>query len=87
MRDKGVEVFGIFAGWVDTDMTSDFDIEKTSPSEIARNTLIGIEAGDDNVDADERSKLNRTLLKNDPEGLRADIWLRAAEFRANHPLT
>ncbi len=87
MRDKGVEVFGIFAGWVDTDMTSDFDIEKTSPSEIARNTLIGIEAGDDNVDADERSKLNRTLLKSDPEGLRADIWLRAAEFRANHPLT
>ena len=87
LRDKGVEIFGIYAGWIDTDMTSDFAVDKSSPSGVARNTMVGIEAGDEKIDADESAMECRAGLKNDPEGLRASVWLSAAEFRAKHPLT
>lgn len=87
LRDRGVEVFGIFAGWIDTEMAGFVAADKVSPEEVARNAMLGIEAGDRNIDADGDAKSVRTALQNDPEGLRANVWLGAAEFRANHPLT
>jgi len=87
LRDKGVEVFGIYAGWIDTEMASHAAVDKPSPDEVAHNTMVGIEAGGSNIDADESAIYCRTELQNNPEGLKADTWLSAAEFRANHPLT
>ena len=87
LRDKGIEVFGIYAGYIDTDMASNVTTDKSSPEEVARNAMIGIETGGSNIDADESAKRSRAALKNDPEGLKADVWQGAAEFRANHPLT
>lgn len=88
LRDKGVEVFGIYAGWIDTEMASHAAVDnKSSPDDIARSTMLGIEAGDSTIDADESTKYARTALHDDPRGLEADTWLSAAEFRANHPLT
>ena len=45
MRDKSVEVFGVYAGFIDTDMTGSIVGDKASPREIARNTMLGMEAG------------------------------------------
>ena len=87
LRDKGVEVFGIYAGWVDTEMAGFVDRDKASPDEVAHNAMLGIEAGDSDIDADESTIETRTKLKNNPDGLKADVWLSAAEFRADHPLT
>jgi len=87
LRDKGVEVFGIYAGWIDTEMASHAAVDKSSPDEVARNAMVGIEAGGSNIDADESAIYARTELQNNPEGLKSDIWLSAAQFRANHPLT
>ena len=87
LRDKGVEVFGIYAGWIDTEMAGFVARDKSSPDEVARNAMVGIEAGDVNIDADESTTQTRIELQNNPEGLKADVWLSAAEFRANHPLT
>ncbi len=86
MRDKGVEVFGVYAGLIDTDMTGDIAGDKVSPGEVARNTMLGMEAGDVNIDADDRAKTVRPELRNDPDGFTKESWLRAAEFRVNHPL-
>ncbi|MHA1152455.1 MAG: SDR family NAD(P)-dependent oxidoreductase [Alphaproteobacteria bacterium] len=87
LRDRGVEVFGIYAGFIDTEMAGFAAVDKSSPEEVARNTMLGIEAGGSNIDATEGAIESRTGLQNDPEGLKADVWLRAAEFRASHPLT
>jgi NAD(P)-dependent dehydrogenase (short-subunit alcohol dehydrogenase family) len=87
LRDKGVQVFGIYAGWIDTEMASHAAVDKSSPVDVARNTMVGIEAGDSNIDADADAVQTRIELQNDPEGLKANVWQGAAEFRANHPLT
>jgi len=87
LRNKGVEVFGIFAGWIDTEMTSDITADKISSVEIARNAMLGIEVGEGNIDADGDAISVRTALQDDPEGLKTNVWISAANFRANHPLT
>ena len=87
LRDRGVEVFGIYAGYIDTDMTSDVTSDKSSPEEVARNTMVGIEAGSHNIDADADAIETRAALKSDPEGLKAGVWASAAGFRVKHPLT
>ena len=87
LRDKGAEVFGIYAGFIDTEMAGFVARDKASPDEVARNTMVGIEAGDGNIDATEATKQTRIDLQKNPEGLKANVWLSAAEFRANHPLT
>jgi len=87
MRDKGVEVYGIYAGYIDTDMVGNIAGDKASPGAVARNTMLGMEAGDINIDADDRSKSVRPDLRNDPEGVRNEVWIRAADFRAAHPLS
>jgi len=87
LRNKGVEVFGIYAGWIDTDMTSDVTSNKSSPEEVARNAMVGIEAGSHSIDADADAIETRAALKSDPEDLKAGVWASAAEFRVKHPLT
>ena len=86
MRDKGVEVFGVYAGLIDTDMVDDVVGDKASPGEVARNTMLGMEAGDIDIDADDRAKSVRQGLRNDPEGVAKELWVRAADFRVTHPL-
>lgn len=86
-RDKSIEVFGIYAGLIDTDMTDNIVDDKASPREIARNTMLGMEAGDINIDADDRAKTVRLGLRKDPEGFTKEYWVGAAEFRVNHPLS
>ncbi len=87
LRDRGVEVFGIYAGWIDTEMASYAAVDKSSPDEIAIKTMLGIEAGDSDIDATESAIQTRIDQQNDPKGRKANTWLAAAEFRANHPLT
>ena len=86
LRDKGVEVFGIYAGYIDTEMASFIAEDKSSPQEVAHNTMVGIEAGGCDIDATPGTIQTRADLQNDPQGLKADVWLRAADFRAKHPL-
>lgn len=46
---RGLQVFAVFPGPVDTDMGRDIVIEKTSASDVARAILDGIERGDDDI--------------------------------------
>jgi NAD(P)-dependent dehydrogenase (short-subunit alcohol dehydrogenase family) len=38
VRDKGIQVLALHVGFVDTDLTRDFDVKKSDPQEIARRT-------------------------------------------------
>jgi hypothetical protein len=54
--------------------------------DVARNALRGIEAGDINVDTDERARIVRQGLQDDPAGGVAMAWERVAEFRTANPV-
>lgn len=47
------QVLGLHMGYVDTDLTRGFDVPKTSPEQIVQRALDGLEAGADEVLADE----------------------------------
>jgi NAD(P)-dependent dehydrogenase (short-subunit alcohol dehydrogenase family) len=47
------QVLGLHMGYVDTDLTRGFEVPKASPEEIVKHALDGLEAGADEVLADE----------------------------------
>ena len=49
LAKHGVSVFGVFPGAVDTDMIRAFQIPKTPAIDVARTTLDGIEAGEEDI--------------------------------------
>jgi NAD(P)-dependent dehydrogenase (short-subunit alcohol dehydrogenase family) len=46
---QGTAVFGVYAGPVDTDMTRDLTLPKTSPRDVAFAILDGVEAGQEDI--------------------------------------
>ena len=46
---RGIAVFGVYAGPVDTDMAKDLAFPKTSPREVAEAILNGVEAGNTHI--------------------------------------
>lgn len=58
----GVQVVGVHMGYVDTDMTTGVDAPKSSPADVVRQVLDGIEAGDSEVLADELARGVRGAL-------------------------
>ena len=85
LAEKGVEVFGIYAGFIDTGMIGFVTMDKTSPEEVASRALDGVEAGTPEIDVDERSAMVRRRMREDPEAFTKEMWQRAADFRKNFP--
>jgi NAD(P)-dependent dehydrogenase (short-subunit alcohol dehydrogenase family) len=52
---RGVTVHAVFAGPVDTDMTSGLDIPKSSPESVARAIFEGVEKGEEDIFPDPMS--------------------------------
>jgi NAD(P)-dependent dehydrogenase (short-subunit alcohol dehydrogenase family) len=49
LAGQGVRVHAVLTGPVDTDMTREFDIPKSSPESVARGILDGFENGDEDI--------------------------------------
>ena len=62
LAPRGVQVVGVYFGLVDTDMAKFTDYPKSDPADIVRQVLDGIEAGDDEVLADEMTRGVRAQL-------------------------
>lgn len=56
LSPKGVQVVGLHVGFMDTEMVAHVDLPKAAPSEVARQALDGIEAGEFEVLADDASR-------------------------------
>jgi NAD(P)-dependent dehydrogenase (short-subunit alcohol dehydrogenase family) len=56
LRGQGTQVVALHVGYMDTDMTRGLDAPKSSPADVARTTLEGVEAGAFEVLADDISR-------------------------------
>jgi len=73
LRAQGTLVVAVYAGYIDTDMTSALTLPKTSPDVIAARLLEGIESGSEEILADERAQsVHRDLFK-DGEAFEANM--------------
>jgi NAD(P)-dependent dehydrogenase (short-subunit alcohol dehydrogenase family) len=57
LASKGVRVYAVLPGPIDTDMVRQLDIPKTPPEEVARAVLDGVEHGDEDIFPDPMSQL------------------------------
>ena len=60
---RGVQVVGVYMGYVDTDMAARVDAPKTAPAEVVHQVLDGIEAGALEVMADDLTRAVRGGLQ------------------------
>ena len=56
LAKRGIAVHGVFPGAVDTDMARSLTIPKTSAIDVARATLAGVDAGEEDIYPDPMSK-------------------------------
>ncbi|SDE34071.1 SDR family oxidoreductase [Nocardioides lianchengensis] len=56
LAPRGVQVVGVYVGYVDTEMVSGVDAPKADPADVVRQVLDGVEAGALEVLADETSR-------------------------------
>ncbi|AJP57787.1 short-chain dehydrogenase [Pandoraea vervacti] len=56
LREQKTQVVGLHAGYIDTDLTSGFDVEKTTPSDVVRQAYAAIEAGELEVHVDNTTR-------------------------------
>ena len=62
----------LHVGFMDTDMTRGFEVDKITPDEVARLTLAGVESGAEEVLADE-------ISRNVKQGLISGLYLNPPE--------
>ena len=65
LAKRGIQVFGVFPGPVDTDMSRQIELPKTAPSDVALAVLEGIEADDEDIFPDPMSKQTYAAWKAD----------------------
>src|SRR5436309_13362633 len=57
LAGKGVSVYAVLPGPIDTDMVRDLDLPKTPPEDVARAMLDSVEWGDEDIFPDPMSQL------------------------------
>jgi len=62
LKNQGTQVLALHVGFVDTDLVKAIDVPKTSPAEVVRQTLDALEAGKDEVLADEGTRVLKRAL-------------------------
>jgi NAD(P)-dependent dehydrogenase (short-subunit alcohol dehydrogenase family) len=70
LRGQRTFVQGVHVGFMDTDMTKGFDMQKISPEEVVRQSLAGVELGTEEILADASTiALKASLSGNEPQYL------------------
>ncbi|MEI9987239.1 MAG: SDR family oxidoreductase [Aliidongia sp.] len=85
LREQGIQVLGIYAGFIDTDMAASVAETKTSPRQVADRTLDGIRRRLDHVRTDDSAEAIWQALKTDPAQFEAELqaqWHRGSPWQA-----
>ncbi len=73
LRAQGTQVSGVYAGYIDTDMTAGLAAAKSSPQTIAARVIAGIEVGEEDILADERARSVYAELRKDDRAFDANM--------------
>jgi short-subunit dehydrogenase len=73
LSHKGINVHSVFPGPVDTDMTSQLNIQKADPFDVAKNILDEIEKGEEDIFPDNMSKQCESCWCNNPKLLERQL--------------
>jgi short-subunit dehydrogenase len=65
LKAQGTQVVGVHVGFVDTDLTAGFEVEKVSPHEVATKTLDALETGASEAIIDDFSATVKSGLADD----------------------
>jgi NAD(P)-dependent dehydrogenase (short-subunit alcohol dehydrogenase family) len=84
LRAQGTQVLGMHVGFVDTDLTRGIDLPKSPPEVIVGRTFDALEAGAEEVLADERTRQIKQGLSADPGVYLQDLRAGAAAPTAAH---
>lgn len=73
LRSQGTHVAGVYAGYIDTDMSAHVTQPKTSPSHVVERTLAGLESGLDRILADDSAVHVDEKVRTDRAGFDAEL--------------
>jgi NAD(P)-dependent dehydrogenase (short-subunit alcohol dehydrogenase family) len=73
LAKRNISVHGVFAGPIDTDMLRAVDMPKTSPAEVARAIIEGVELGLEDIYPDPTSKGMFATWRGDPKALERQL--------------
>jgi NAD(P)-dependent dehydrogenase (short-subunit alcohol dehydrogenase family) len=73
LHRQNTKVIGVYAGYIDTEMTTGIADAKSTPAAIAAAVIAGIEAGKEDVLSDERSRSVFAALRKDDRGFDAEM--------------
>ncbi len=86
LKDRGIETFGVYAGYIDTGMIDYVNEPKADPRDVVKQALQGVENGTPDIDADDFSRAMRATLREDPDAVERAAWQEADEFRSAYPV-
>jgi NAD(P)-dependent dehydrogenase (short-subunit alcohol dehydrogenase family) len=73
LAKRQIGVHGVFAGPIDTDMVKAMEMAKTSPAEVARAIVEGVERGDEDIFPDVMSRQLSAMWREDPKQLERQL--------------
>jgi NAD(P)-dependent dehydrogenase (short-subunit alcohol dehydrogenase family) len=75
LRAQGTLVIGVYAGYIDTDMTAGINGPKSNAADIAAAAIKGIESGTEDVLADDRARSVHAELRKDDRAFDAEMQM------------
>ncbi len=73
LADQGTRVIGVYPGPIETDMTTDFEMETAPPSQVPDTTIQAIQQKQEDVFTDDFSINMYKAVKADPKAVEADL--------------
>jgi hypothetical protein len=80
LRSQGTRVAGVYAGYIDTDMSAHVAQPKTSPKQVVDRSLAGLESGLERIFADDSAVYVDEKVRMDRAAFDAEL-LRSWEER------
>jgi len=76
LRSQGTRVAGVYAGYIDTDMSAHVTQPKTSPRQVVERSLAGLESGADRIFADDSAVYVEEKVRTDRAAFDAELLQR-----------
>jgi len=73
LRSQRTHVAGVYAGYIDTDMSAHVTQPKTSPNQVVDRSLAGLESGVDRIFADDSAVYIDQKIRTDRAALDAEL--------------